>query len=131
MTLDVGRYLDRLESMIDLEHVEASLRLQEAAYGYQEVEHIPVIINFRDKVSKERKGQPDWPRFSYSEVFHSPECMLLDELEDIYVGALVGDEGEDAGEPERVGAVLEARSQRDEAGERRHASGEAGPGPED
>lgn len=37
MGLDVARYLDRLESMIDLAHVEASLHLQEAAYGYQRI----------------------------------------------------------------------------------------------
>lgn len=92
MAVDLGRYLDRLEAIVDPERAEANARLQEAAWGYRAIERTPVIVNYRDKVSKERKGQPDWPSFPYSEVFASPEKMLLDELEDVYVGALVGDD---------------------------------------
>ncbi|MHB0878251.1 MAG: hypothetical protein ACYC5O_19620 [Anaerolineae bacterium] len=92
MTVDLAQYLDRLEAIVEPERAEANARLQEAAWGYGRVERVPVIVNYRDKVSKERKGRPDWPSFPYSEVFHSPEKMLLDELEDVYVGALVGDD---------------------------------------
>jgi len=89
---EIARHLDRLEQIIDLEHAEASVRLQEAAYGYRPVERIPQVLNFRDKVSKERSAEPDWPRFTYAESFDSPACMLLDELEDVYAGALLRDD---------------------------------------
>jgi len=90
--VELARYLERLEAVISPDVEEAGVKLQEDAWAYLPVPRIPRIINLRDKVSKERKGEADWPVFTYSEVFADPGCMLLDELEDIYVGALVGDD---------------------------------------
>ncbi len=92
MPIEVATYLERLEGLVDPNRAQANAALQEQAWAYAPVPHIPRVINFRDKVSKERKGYPDWPMFPYGEVFGSRERMLLDELEDTYVGALVEDD---------------------------------------
>lgn len=90
--VSIERYLERLETLVKPERAAANEQLQEATWAYQPVARLPRIVNYRDKVSKERRGFPDWPRFTYAEVFQRPECMLLDELEDVYVGAMLGDD---------------------------------------
>ncbi|NPV08557.1 MAG: hypothetical protein HPY83_11435 [Anaerolineae bacterium] len=92
MSADLAIHLERLEHLVDPERARANERLQEDAWAFRPVPRIPCVLNYRDKVSKERKAPADWPVFPYAEIFRSPEKMLLDELEDVYVGALLGDD---------------------------------------
>ena len=50
-----------------------------------------MIVSFHDKVSKSRTAVPDWPLFPYSQVVQDPAKMLLDELSELYLGALAHD----------------------------------------
>ncbi len=90
--MDVSRHLERLEQLIDPDLARENERRQELAWTFQAVDRVPRVLNFRDKVSKERSALPDWPTFPYDEVYRSPEKMLLDELEDVYVGSLLRDD---------------------------------------
>jgi hypothetical protein len=88
----IDSYLERLEVLIDVEHVKRAERLQEAAWKYEDVDRLPLLVSLSDKVSKKRKGTTDWPTYPYSEIFYDKEKMLLDELSFIYEGALIGDD---------------------------------------
>ncbi len=88
----IDPYLERLEALIDVEHVERAQRRQEAAWNYEAVDRQPLLVSLCDKVSKERKGTTDWPTHLYSELFYDREKMLLDELSFVYEGALIGDD---------------------------------------
>lgn len=89
--MDITPHLEKLERTVDVMHVAQSEELQKQAWDYEPVERLPLIVSFFDKVSKIRTAVPDWPLFPYAEVFHDPAKMLLDELSELYVGALVGD----------------------------------------
>ena len=88
----IDPYLERLEALIDEEHVEQAQRCQEAAWNYEAVDRLPLLVSLSDKVSKERNGTTDWPTYPYSEILYDREKMLLDELSFAYEGALIGDD---------------------------------------
>jgi len=78
-------YLEKLESIINLDHVEESKDLQKKAFALQPVDHIPTVINY---------ALPDdeWPIFNFEEIFHDQEKMLLHELRQVYLGAKLQDD---------------------------------------
>lgn len=88
----IDPYLERLEALIDVEHVKRAERRQKAAWNYEAVDRLPLLVSLCDKVSKQRKGTTDWLTYLYSEIFYDREKILLDELSFIYEGALIGDD---------------------------------------
>ena len=81
--MNLSQYLKKLNELVDPEHVRASERLHRDALAYREVERIPAIR------SAPVKG---WPTFPYSETFHDPEKMLINELAGVYAGATLRDD---------------------------------------
>ncbi|NLX03976.1 MAG: hypothetical protein GXY33_02405 [Phycisphaerae bacterium] len=77
--------LERLESMIDLEHVARTRELQRRAFAFEPVEHVPTAILF--PVADE-----EWPNYGFAEIFDDPAKMLLHELRDVYAGVKLGDD---------------------------------------
>lgn len=75
--------LELLDSLIDASHVRCAERLQEAAFSYEEVDRLPVIIP---------ATVDGWPTFPYSEAFHDPEKMLVNELASVYAGTKLRDD---------------------------------------
>jgi len=90
--LMIGQYLEKLEHLVDLEHVRRSEELQRASAAYEPVDRIPLILGSADDMSKIRFPFSDWPIFEYGEVFKDPEKMLLDELLTVYEGTLIKDD---------------------------------------
>ena len=88
----IDSYLEGLEALIDEGHVKRAQRRQEAAWVYEAVDRLPLLVSLSDKVSKERKGTTDWPTYPYFDIFYDQEKMLLDELSFVYEGALIGDD---------------------------------------
>ena len=82
---DLRRWLDKLEALIDLEHVERTSDLQRRAFAFEIVDHIPTVISY--PVSNK-----EWPQFSFSEIYDDPEKMLLRELLDVYTGTRIKDD---------------------------------------
>lgn len=88
----VDKHLERLDRLVDVRHVKASQRLQEAAWRYESIDRLPRCVNLYDLMSKERYGNTDWPVFLYKEAFEDPDKMLLNQLSAVYEGALIGDD---------------------------------------
>lgn len=78
-------YLEKLEAMIDLKHVEAIRELQRRAFSFQPVDHIPTVINYA-------LPEEEWPAFNFAEIFSAREKMLLHELRPVYLGAKLQDD---------------------------------------
>jgi hypothetical protein len=78
-------WLERLEALIDLEHVRRTSALQRAAFGFEPVPHVPTAILYS-------VPEDEWPRYSFPEIYADPVKMLLHELADIYASARVGDD---------------------------------------
>ncbi len=70
-------YLDLLESMIDLKHIEATRALQQKTFSFQKVDHIPTVISYP-------VPDDEWPAFNFEEIFHNQEKMLLNELHQVF-----------------------------------------------
>lgn len=85
-------YLERLNNLIDVEHVKNSEKLQIASQNYETIPRLPIIIGSQDDMSKLRFHFTDWPLYAYGDVFRDPKKMLLDELTNVYEGALIGDD---------------------------------------
>lgn len=82
---NLKHYLEQLESIIDLDHVEVTKKLQRLAFAFQSVDHIPTVINY--PIPDE-----EWPAFNFEEIFHDQEKMLLHELRQVYLGAKLQDD---------------------------------------
>ena len=78
-------YLEKLEEMIDLGHVQRTRHLQRRAFAFEPVEHIPTAISF--PVSED-----EWPNYGFLEIFDDPAKMLLHELREVYIGAKLQDD---------------------------------------
>jgi hypothetical protein len=83
--IQMGNWLDRLESMIDVEHWQRSQNLQKKAFQFQEIDHIPTVINYPLEPE-------EWPSFNYIQTVEDPAAMLLNELESVYMGAKLKDD---------------------------------------
>lgn len=90
--MNLDRWLEKLNSIVDEEHCAESERLQRRAWNYEPVPRIPTLINSFDDMTKERFPFTDFPVVPYSSAFRDPEQMLLYELAPIYEGALLRDD---------------------------------------
>jgi len=90
--VSVDRYLERLNGLIDVEHVNEAERLQLAAQNFESVPRLPLILSSVDDMSKEGTPFTDWPRFSYEEAYRDMAKMLLNELNNVYEGVLMRDD---------------------------------------
>ncbi len=79
------KYLDKLEGMVDTDHVTKTRALQEKAFTYQQVDHIPTVIRYNIL-------DTEWPDFNFQEIYDDPEWMLLHELKSMYMGAKLKDD---------------------------------------
>lgn len=80
---DLHQRLEELDALVDPAHKDECERLQEATFSYREVEQLPRI----DPTPVE-----GWGTFPYSEAFHDPEKMLVNELAGVYAGAKLRDD---------------------------------------
>jgi len=86
-------YLEKLEALIDVEHVMAAEARQEAAWRFEPVDRRPTIVTVRDDWGHHQHGfPPDWPQIPYSQTFRDPAKMLISELTRVYEGALLKDD---------------------------------------
>ena len=73
-------HLEKLEAMIDIEHIERTELLQKKTFNFGQVDHIPTVINYP-------VDENEWPSFGYEEIFNDLAKMLLSELRSVYLGA--------------------------------------------
>ncbi|OQA38881.1 MAG: hypothetical protein BWY52_03197 [Chloroflexi bacterium ADurb.Bin325] len=78
-------YLERLEALIDLDHVARTRELHRRAFAFEPVEHVPTVILYQ-------APDEEWPRFTSQEIYDDPAKMLLSQLHDVYVGAKLQDD---------------------------------------
>lgn len=78
------RALDRLESLVDEEHLARCGRLQEAAWAGEAVEHLPAIVSF--------PTPPDWPTYPFTQTWDDLEANFMTGLAYAYGGALLRDD---------------------------------------
>jgi hypothetical protein len=83
--VEIRAWLDKLEALIDLDHVQRTSDLQRRAFAFEQVDHIPTVIAY--PVSFE-----EWPQFAFTEIYKDPSKMLLQELSGIYAGARIKDD---------------------------------------
>lgn len=90
---DPRPYLDQLEALIDVAHVEAAEDRQNAAWRFEPVDRRPTIITVRDDWGhKQHDFPPGWPQIPYSQAYRDPAKMLIYELARAYEGALLKDD---------------------------------------
>jgi len=77
--------LERLEEMIDEEHIQRTVELQKRTFCFEETERIPVIIYYD-------VPEDEWPFYDFKEIFEDREKMLLSELKSVYTGAKLKDD---------------------------------------
>lgn len=93
MTFDPTPYLDKLEALVDVDHVAAAEARQAAAWRYEPVDRRPTIVTVRDDWGhKQYDFPPGWPQIPYSEAYRDPAKMLIYELARVYEGALLRDD---------------------------------------
>ncbi len=79
------RCLEKLENIIDLEHVKRTSDLQRAAFAFEPVDHIPTSIRYPLPAE-------DWPAFNFQEIYADMEWMLLEQLSTVYSSAKLKDD---------------------------------------
>lgn len=77
-------WLEKLEDLIDLDHVRRTRDLQRRCFAFEPVEHIPTVIDY--PVGEE------WPEFGFRDIYADPAKMLLSELRSVYAGAKLQDD---------------------------------------
>lgn len=82
-SFNLDERLEFLNSLVDSEHVQESERMQLDALSYLEVPRLPTLD------SSPVKG---WQGFPYSEAFHDPVKMMINELGAVYAGATLRDD---------------------------------------
>jgi len=82
---DIVPYLEKLERLINLEHVRRTHELQQRAFAFAPVDHVPTMIIYPTPPE-------EWPDYGFQEFFDDPGKMLLHELRDVYAGAKLGDD---------------------------------------
>lgn len=86
-------YLEKLEALIDVEHVQAAEARQAAAWRFEPVDRRPTIVTVRDDWGHHQPDfPPGWLRIPYREVYRDPAKMLISELTRAYEGALLKDD---------------------------------------
>ncbi len=86
-------YLEKLEALIDVEHVLAAEARQQAAWRFEPVDRRPTIITVRDDWGHHQHDfPPGWIRIPYSQTYRDPAKMLISELTRAYEGALLKDD---------------------------------------
>ena len=86
-------YLEKLEALIDVDHVTTAEARQSAAWRFEPVDRRPTIITVRDDWGHHQHDfPPGWIRLPYSETYHDPAKMLVSELTRAYEGALLKDD---------------------------------------
>lgn len=83
--VELAPYLEKLESMIDPEHVESVSDLQKRAFRFEKVNHIPTHIEYP-------LDPAEWPLYDFQQIFDDPGKMLLHELASVYAGAKLKDD---------------------------------------
>lgn len=90
---DPKPYLEKLEALIDVDHVLAAEARQDAAWRFEPVDRRPTIISVRDDWGHHQHDfPPGWIRIPYSETYRDPAKMLISELTRAYEGALLKDD---------------------------------------
>ncbi len=79
----IEQYLDKLNRIVDPEHVACSEIRMLSAVSYDPVDRLPVIVNC---------PVPGWQTYSYCEAFYDMEKMLANELAGVWIGAHVRDD---------------------------------------
>ena len=79
------RCLDRLEALVDPDHVARTRTLQRRAFAFEPVDHIPTVIAYP-------VPEDEWPNPSYQQFYDDREWMLLNELKLVYMGARLQDD---------------------------------------
>lgn len=82
-SIKLNEYLEQLDALVDPAHAQESERLLEDTFSYREVDRLPRI---------DPSSVKGWPTFPYSEAFHDPEKMLVNELAGVYAGASLRDD---------------------------------------
>ncbi len=78
-------YLDNLERLLDPAHIEHTRTLQQQAFVYEPVDHIPTVITYPLPVS-------EWPLYTLKEIIFDRDKMLLNELRPLYASAKLKDD---------------------------------------
>lgn len=90
---DPRPYLERLDRLIDWQHVALAERRQLAAWQYEPADRVPTIVSCNDSMRHVVHDMPpDWPTFSYRDQLADPGKMLISELCQVYEGALLKDD---------------------------------------
>ena len=79
------RALERLEGLVDLDHVAACEAVQEAIGAGKPVASLPCRIGMRTPA--------EWPTYSFAECWDDLEKNFVSALADCYCGALLRDDG--------------------------------------
>ena len=69
------RYLEKLETALDLEHQAEAQERCRRVFAFQEVERLPEI-----RQGMAQAPDQDWPDWPYNDTFNDPEKMLLSQL---------------------------------------------------
>lgn len=86
-------YLEKLEALIDVDHVLAAEARQSAAWQFKPIDRRPTIITVRDDWGHHQHDfPPGWIRPPYSETYRDVDKMLISELTRVYEGALLKDD---------------------------------------
>ncbi len=78
------RALEKLENLIDLDHVESCERLQSDMQAGKPLDRLACIVGFPEP--------PDWPSYSFVECWNDVEKNFITGLGEVYSGALVKDD---------------------------------------
>ncbi|MDH7482123.1 MAG: uroporphyrinogen decarboxylase family protein [Armatimonadota bacterium] len=80
---NLQKRLEKLDSLIDINHIRQSERLLEDTFSYKAVDRLPILNP--DYV-------PGWETYPYSEAFYDMEKMLINELAGVWQGANLRDD---------------------------------------
>jgi hypothetical protein len=78
-------FLETLERLVDLRHVERTRELHRRAFSFLPVDHVPTLVDYT-------VPETEWPRFGFAEIFADPVKMLIAELRSVYLGARLQDD---------------------------------------
>lgn len=79
----IEQYLDKLNEIVDPEHIAHSEVRMLSAASYEPVDRLPILVHC---------PVPGWQTYSYREAFYDMEKMLMNELAGVWVGAHVRDD---------------------------------------
>lgn len=83
--MQVEPFLNKLENILDVEHIHKTGELQRRAFSFQLVNHIPTLIDYP-------VSENEWPSLGFMDIFNDPAKMLINELKSIYLGAKLKDD---------------------------------------